>query len=267
MRLTIISLTMLGVSFPLAAQVAGTIHVCVSSDRVMRVEAAQTCPNGQTSYRLALAGTGGGPGATDDKSANAQVPDLKKTIDFLRESVANLQKEFATLEQVKAGGKVMAPFEVVDHSGKMIFRVRADPRGFEMATAAGQSVAWASALDQGGVFKTRSSVSFPEVVMGSAGNFGGLAIRDGENQVRAELILSGGKPSLNMNNDNHVGIVSIYQAASGGGWLQLGSPGGQAVVDAGVIAGGKCGKVATYPETNPGRTMVGAPASLIKGGC
>jgi hypothetical protein len=265
MRLSTAMFGTLTFALPLTAQTAGTVRVCVSSDHVLR-QSASACPAGQSSYQLILAGTQG-PLPSDDKNASAQVTDLKKTIDFLRDRVANLEKEFASLEQIKAGGKVMAPFEVVDHSGKMIFRITDDVHGFVMANPAGQNVLWASALDKGGVFKTRSSASFPEVVMGSSGAIGGFVVRDAEDQARAALSLTGGKPSLNLSNDNHVGIVSIHQATTGGGFMQLGTASGESAVQAGVTTGGTCGRVDTYPPTNPGRTMVGAPGSFIMGKC
>jgi hypothetical protein len=254
------------------AQTATTVHVCVSTDQVMRVQSAPTCPGGQASYRLVLAsgqGGGGGPAPTagDDKGASAQVADLKKTIDFLRDRVLNLEKEFADVEQVKGGSKVMAPFEVVDKSGKMILRVTGDPHGLVMANPAGQNVLWASALEKGGLFKTRSASSFPEVVMGSNGAVGAFVVRDAEDQGRISISLTGGKPYFNLLNDNHTGVVSIEQAETGGGRIRLGAASGESVVQAGVTSGGKCGRVDTYPATNPGRQMVGAAASFIVGGC
>lgn len=249
------------------AQTTGTVHVCVSSDQIMRVQNGPTCSGGQASYRLLLASAQGGPAPTsDDKGANASVDDLKKTIDFLRNRVANLEKEFANVEQLKAG-KVMAPFEVIDHSGKMTFRITDDVHGFVMANPAGQNVLWASALEKGGVFKTRSAANFPEVVMGSNGGIGGFVVRDAEDQGRISMSLTGGKPYLNLLNDSHIGIVSIHQAANGGGFLQLGAAGGQSAVEAGITTGGNCGRVDTFPPAPSGRSLVGAPASFILGRC
>ena len=244
-----------------------SLHVCVGADRVLRYEARETCPTGGTSYELSLEGgdIGEVPPKEEEKGVD-RVDELRRKLDILSSKLVDVQKELANAEQVKAGGKVMAPFEVVDASGKMIFRVRQDPRGFEMATASGQSVLWGSALEAGGLFKTRSSTTFPEVVMGSAKGLGAFVIRDGENVSRASLSLTNGKPSLEMSNDNHVGIVSIMQGSSGGGKVQLGNAAGNSMVEAGVTAGG-CGKVETYP-TRPPAAVVGIPGSWIMGkGC
>ena len=204
------------------------------------------------SYELSLEGNEIElPPSEEGKPSEQRVEELRLKLDILSSKLTEVQKELANAATVKAGGKVMAPFEVVDDAGRMIFRVRQDPRGFEMATSSGPSVAWGSALEAGGVFKTRSSATFPEVVMGSAGNFGGFAIRDAEQRGRASVTLSNGKPSLELSNENHVGIVSITQGSSGGGHIQLGNAAGNAMVQAGITAG-NCGKVETYPLRPPG---------------
>ncbi len=248
-----------------AGQNPGSAQICVAADGTMRLASAAKCPSGQTSFHVLLAGSAGNP-AGDDKASAAQVTELKKTIDFLKDRVANLEHEMAVVEQVKAGGKVMAPFEVLDHSGKLIFRIRDDRHGFEMANAAGQTVLWASALDGGGVFKVRNAAGFPEAVMGAVGNLGGFILRDGEDADRASLTLSTGKTSLDLRNDSHINIASLHQGSTGGGALQLGAATGESAVQAGVTTGGKCGRVEALPRTNPGRQLVGAPASFILGG-
>jgi hypothetical protein len=244
-----------------------SVHVCVGDDRVLRHQPNGPCPSGTTGYELAVeADELGLPPSEDGKASEQRLEELRVKLDILSSKLTDVQKELANAATVKAGGKVMAPFEVVDQAGKMIFRVREDPRGFEMTTAAGQAVAWGSALEAGGVFKTRSSASFPEVVMGSAGTFGGFAIRDAEQRSRASLTLTNGKPSLELANENHVGIVSIMQGSSGGGHLQLGNAAGAAMVQAGITAG-NCGKVEAYP-LRPPAAVVGVPGSWILGkGC
>ena len=275
MKHAVIALSLLGgLGAPLlsersAAQGANNVHVCVSTDRVMRVEPGPTCPSGQTSYRLAIVGAMGGAAPSNEKSPDAQVADLKQAIEFLKARVQGLEHDVAAEQTAngKLGQKVIAPFEVVDQSGKMIFRIRNDRHGFEMANPAGQTVLWASALDIGGVFKTRSSVTFPEVVMGSVGTLGAFVIRDGEDADRVSLELNSGKATLDLLNNNHTNIASLHQTATGGGFLQLGAASGESVVQAGVTSGGKCGRVDTYPLTNPGRSLVGAAASFIVGKC
>lgn len=244
-----------------------SLHVCVGDDRVLRHQADGPCPSSTTGYELALdVQVADMPPGEEDKASAQRLEELRLKVDMLSSKLMDVQKELANAATVKAGGKVMAPFEVVDGAGRMIFRVRQDPRGFEMAAVSGTSVAWGSALEAGGVFKTRSSASFPEVVMGSAGSFGGFVIRDAEQSARASMTLTNGKPSLELSNDNHVGIVSIMQGSSGGGHLQLGNAAGAAMVQAGTTAGG-CGKVETFP-VRPPAAVVGLAGSWILGkGC
>ena len=185
----------------------------------------------------------------------------------LRNSVEVLRARVAELESRQASQKVRAPFEVDDPSGKPIFRVKADVHGFEMVNPAGKTVLWASALDNGGLFKTRTSTGFPEVVMGSVGSLGAVVIRDAEDAARATLSLNGGKTYLTLNNESHSVIAQFFQAPSGGGRLFLGAPNGDAVVRAGVAASGQCGRVETFPENPPGRSLVGAAGSFIVGRC
>ena len=192
----------------------------------------------------------------------SEIGELRNSVEVLRARVAELES------RPLVGQKVVAPFEVVDPAGKTIFRVKADLHGFEMVNTAGQTVLWASALDNGGLFKTRTSTGFPEVVMGSVGSLGAVVIRDGEDAARATLSLNGGKTYLTLNNESHAVIAQFFQAPSGGGRLFLGSPNGDAVVRAGVSTSGKCGRVETFPEAPPARAMVGAAATFIVGaGC
>jgi hypothetical protein len=267
------TLRVMAVALMSGAAVASTqgektsLHVCVGDDRVLRHQTDGDCPSGTTGYELSLdADELELPPNEEGNASEQRVEELRLKLDMLSSKLTDVQKELANAEKVRAGGKVMAPFEVVDEAGRMIFRVRQDPRGFEMAAVSGSSVAWGSALEAGGVFKTRSSASFPEVVMGSAGNFGGFAIRDAEQSARASLTLTNGKPSLELTNDNHVGIVSVMQGSSGGGHLQLGNATGNAMVQAGTTAG-NCGKVETFPFRPPA-AVVGIAGSWIMGkGC
>jgi hypothetical protein len=238
-----------------ASTQAESLHVCVGADRVLRQQAGGACPSGTTSYEVSLEPdqTGMAPNA-ESKASAQQVDQLRLKLDILSSKLAAVQKELANVAAIKAGEKVRAPFEIVDGTGKAIFRVRDDPRGFEMVNGSGVSVAWGSALDAGGVFKTRSATSFPEVVIGSSGAAGGFLIRDAEERVRTSLTLTNGKPSLEMRNGD-VGIVTIMQASNGAGYIQLGGAGGTGQVQAGLV--GNCGRVETFPIGRPGSWISG----------
>jgi hypothetical protein len=160
-----IRLTFLAFAFVLArpvAQATTSIRVCVIPDRSLHLSSGAPCPAGQASYNLAL--DGALPHAPRrGQDGLRQINELKKTVDFLKTRVSNLEHELANEANAKdhLSQKVIAPFEVVDKSGRMIFRVRDDRHGFEMANTAGQTVLWGSALDGGGVFKTRKRVGVP----------------------------------------------------------------------------------------------------------
>jgi len=108
----------------LSAQTASSVHVCVGVDRVLRFTSGNNCPAGQASYNLALDGTQPNP-PDEDKTASNQINELKKTIEFLKDRVSNLEKESNKPEKNESGVDhiIRAPLHVVDKSGKAIFTV------------------------------------------------------------------------------------------------------------------------------------------------
>src|SRR4029079_2276705 len=125
-----IRLTFLAFAFVLArpvAQATTSIRVCVSPDRSLHLSSGAPCPAGQASYNLAL--DRAPPHAPDeDKTASAQINELKKTVDFLKTRVSNREHELANEANAKdhLSQKVIAPFAVVDKPGRMLFRARHD---------------------------------------------------------------------------------------------------------------------------------------------
>jgi hypothetical protein len=108
----------------LSAQTTSSVHVCVGVDRVLRFTSGNNCPSGQASYNLALDGTQPNP-PDEDKTASNQINELKKTIEFLKDRVSNLEKESNKPDKSESGVDhiIRAPFHVVDKSGKPIFTV------------------------------------------------------------------------------------------------------------------------------------------------
>jgi hypothetical protein len=107
------------------AQGGTSVHVCVGVDHVLRYVPGTACPAGQASYSLALDGTQPTP-PDEDKSVSNEIGQLKKTIDFLRDRVSNLESELGKQGDKKESDVshiVQAPFHVVDKSGKPIFTV------------------------------------------------------------------------------------------------------------------------------------------------
>jgi hypothetical protein len=99
------------------------IHVCVDKDDVMRVVASTaSCPNGQRSIVLGSAVTADGSGNPVDKSRDKSPnPSLDQA------ELKDLNVRLIKLEEMGCAAlranKVVAPFEVVDPSGKTVFTV------------------------------------------------------------------------------------------------------------------------------------------------
>jgi hypothetical protein len=230
---------------------------------------------------LALALVGGAvvaPSSRPERALEQEVEDLKRNVEVLTARLSDMERHIdgehglilsPSVGAAAAPTKIHAPFEVVDAGGKTLFRVSENVgQGgtFAIMNNSGKEVAWGSALANGGMFKVRSTATFPEVTIGSVGSYGGLLLRDGENQHRAALVIENGKPILSLHNDNHVAVASLTQGTSGGGHFQLGDAAGRIVVNAGVTAGG-CGKVETIPGRPVRATALGVPGDMIVGNC
>lgn len=109
-------------------QSATSVHVCVGVDRVLRFATGTSCPAGQASYNLALDGTQPNP-PDEDKTLSNEIGELKKTVEFLRDRVSNLEKESNKPDKNESNSDhiIRAPFHVVDKSGKAIFTVTDEP--------------------------------------------------------------------------------------------------------------------------------------------
>ncbi|MEO6058252.1 MAG: hypothetical protein ABIQ49_15620 [Gemmatimonadales bacterium] len=263
------------------------MHVCVGTDRVLRHEPEEVCPAGTTEFHLAEAEPELEVEPSRDESvtsSQAELAELRRQLTAVTQQMVSLQRSQSSRSEVlsqrvsalEAGGdksaarpgtgsRVVAPFVVVDRAGKAIFSVRAEPRGFVLATATGEDVAFASALANGGFFKARAGGGAREVVMGGTGDYGGFEVRDGAGQKRAVLALMGdSKPILGLRNDNNVSVLALTTGASGGGLLQLGDASGNSMVEAGTTAEG-VGLVRAYPLGSPGAGLVGMPGTFILG--
>ena len=228
---------------------------------------------------LALALVGGAVVAPSDRTWRAQereLEDVKRNVEILTARLSDVERRLGAepgpvlpSSTSAAPTKIRAPFEVVDAGGKTLFRVYDNGAGggaFAVVAKSGKEVAWGSALANGGMFKTQSTTTFPEIVMGSVGSYGGLLLRDGANQHRAALVIENGKPILSLYNDNHVAVASLTQGSTGGGQLELGDAAGNGMVRSGITSGG-CGRVETYPERPVRATALGVPGDKILGNC
>ena len=278
----------LAVALHLGTQERDGVHVCVGSDRVVRHEPGETCPSGTTEYYLAQAGEDlevePSPGESE-VSTQAELAELRRQLTAVAQQMVSLQRtqtsrsdglsqRVSALEAgtgqsggrtSRVGSRVVAPFVVVDPAGKAIFSVRADPRGFVLATPAGEDVAFGSALATGGFFKARSGSGSREAVLGVVQTYAAIELRDEAGQKRAVMALQDdNKPIVGLRNDNNVSVLALAIGASGGGYLQLGDASGNSTVEAGTTSEG-VGLVRAYPLGNPGAGLIGMPGTFILG--
>ena len=215
---------------------------------------------------VALRGTG-------EPTAETRIEQLEQTVDLLTKQLRSLEVRLTTAERKDrtsaTSNKVQAPFEVVGPNGKTLFRVDRNPQGGGAVTVHDPSatpLAWISALPDGAFFKARASGgTYPEIVLGTHGTVGGLAIRDEETKARVEMLLNNRGPWISLYNRSHQAVVNISHGDAGG-WIQLVDGNGVGQVWSGVQNG--CGKVETYPEKPRGAAAVGHYASkLAAKGC
>jgi hypothetical protein len=119
---------------PLFAAEKDGVHVCIGADHVVRHAPGAACRSGEASYLLAEEkGDIDAPG--QEKDADRELRELKDKLNALSERVANVER--AGHDSGKAAtSRVMAPFEVLDPSGKAIFRVTANAADQERTDSA-----------------------------------------------------------------------------------------------------------------------------------
>ena len=97
-----------------SAQTPEPLPVCVGADRVVRHAPEERCGPGFTYYLLQERALG--VSGKEGENAPADVAELRKQIDFLRERMAQLEKHVD--DELEMAGRmshqVMAPFEVLD---------------------------------------------------------------------------------------------------------------------------------------------------------
>ncbi|RPI57729.1 MAG: hypothetical protein EHM55_00685 [Acidobacteria bacterium] len=145
------------------------VHVCVAGDGVMRV-ATGTCQPGQRSLYLKKAG---------EEIEKADEPDDNTQND---KRLADLERRIKILESpavTRTTGRttVVAPFEVVDRSGRRIFAVE---EGVVVSVYSGsRPVAVIKATDTGGHFTGYSTSGDLQASVGASGTRSGIIITEG----------------------------------------------------------------------------------------
>jgi len=168
-----------------AASAPSDIHVCVAADNVLHlVDVAASCPEGQRSMFFKAGGVSA-PANQQDASRNTPPDSSRPCADSAR--VNDLELELQGLEASANQGalsrKVVAPFEVVDRSGKRLFLV--DQHAAVLYNSYGLGLAKIAASDNGGYFQGTSSNRTLSATIGSSGEDSGILINDGK--VRVDL--------------------------------------------------------------------------------
>jgi hypothetical protein len=161
---------------------ADSVHVCAAAEGVLRLAQGPTCPAGQTSLYLATASA---PDSKDDKKPSDNLAALQRRLDELEKRVSELEQ---MANQGELGSRVVAPFNVVDRSGRTIFQVERDY--VRLYNGSSQLVAQIYASGGGGAFYGQTPGGDLNAAIGAASQFGGVMIGQGR-QYRIQL---GGQP-------------------------------------------------------------------------
>jgi hypothetical protein len=244
------------------------VHVCVGADRVLRFEATENCPAGQSGYRLMEAGSvisvppAGNPGGQATPSSLAE---LNARLDGIQQRLANFQAAIADQNRNIADKfrRVVAPFQVDDSAGKPIFLVKANPRGFQLLLPSGEPEAVGSALPGGGFFKVLSPSQDLQAVIGIDGKTALVTVRQGTTPRGMLSMGADGKPRLQINNPTGEAIAVLTQGSRGDGMLQLLNVAGLPRIEAGTDQTG-VGLIRAGPQSACVGGGLAAP-SCIKG--
>jgi len=232
----------------LSVQGASSVHVCVSVDRVLRFSSGNSCPAGQASYNLALDGTQPSP-PDEDKTVSNQIGELKKTVEFLKDRVLNLEKELAKADKNESSLDhiIHAPFHVVDKSGKPILTVTESPS----TQATGRVVIGRGSGDNYGLWLANASGTPVAGVLESKPGAGAVVAYDQAGKRHVQMNGGGGFDLFN-SVDQRVVAIGINAESPTRGFLELSgsftilNTVGQVVIKAGQTLAGT-GEVQTGP--------------------
>ena len=149
----------------------GIVHVCVAQDGVLKIAApTAVCPNGQRSLLLKRA----------DSDVDLDKPKDKETPPVDKAKLDDLDQRLKKLEGTDCAAlgksRVVAPFEVVDRTGKRIFYVNDGIA--ELYNGSGKSVAWIAASNGGGNFVAKSAAADLLTTFGASGQSTGMIITE-----------------------------------------------------------------------------------------
>ncbi len=161
---------------------AAAAHACLASDGTLRLSAAASCPDGQRSLYLAESAAAEPPPPSNDAATDTGASDASSR------DLADLAARLDRLERAAGTGelaaKVVAPFEVVDRGGQVIFAVRED--SVAVFNGGGKKVAAILPTDVGATIAVYSATTDLQAVMGVGAKSVGVSIIQGP-QRRIDL--------------------------------------------------------------------------------
>jgi hypothetical protein len=238
----------------LRAQGPEGIHVCVAPDGVMRLAPGPQCPAGHESLYFKKPEIEiKAPDPVSGSSTNCGA-----SIDKVR--LAELERQLKNLEDAairgELGNRVVAPFEVVDRSGKRVFRV--DKSGTssiaELYNSAEQSVAAIMAHASGGQFSAKNvggqGLETHFGILASGENSGLRVVENGEPRLEAGRVSEDGTYRLRVYGKGGKRLATIGQNSSGGGVAAVADAQGQvgALIAASADQGGFAGVYRTSTQ-------------------
>jgi hypothetical protein len=159
---------------------AGEVHVCIGEDRALRLTGAmEPCAGGQRRFTLKEAGVEPlEPHEPGRERAHDAEP---KGAAVLKERLADFDRRLDVMEvqseRGELGNKVVAPFEVIDRDGKVIFRV--EEEAVRLYNGAGKAVAQMRANEDGGYFLGVSADAELVAAIGVSGQMAGVMLTEG----------------------------------------------------------------------------------------
>jgi hypothetical protein len=189
------------------------VHACAAIDGALRLSGSASCPDGQRSLYLALSSTATPPAPASDATAQAGQGGAADR------ELADLDARVARLERAAGNGelaaRVVAPFEVVDRQGKLIFSVREG--SVAVFNGSGKKVAEILPTDAGATINVYSVTTDLKAVMGAGTKSVGVSIIQGSER-RIDLGRDANQGNYRMRFFSETGkdVAAIGEGAAGG---------------------------------------------------
>jgi hypothetical protein len=179
----------------------------------------------------------------ESRSASVRIDELRRQNELLKSRVDGFEERlgFLAAASVQGPSRVQSPFEVVDHSGQIIFQVTGDP-GTTVPSRGRVQIARGS-LDNFVLTIRRPNGDVSAAIAEAKNGVGSLQLRDGSGNERIRVEGDGGVRLLGPKGESVAGFgFKDPNAARGllqlGGVLKIFDDAGNTVVEAGTAPSG-----------------------------